>query len=45
MDGTLKIETAAQVTPYVDTGAVYSLCIWLQCAVYIHKRKWRDKTI
>lgn len=25
--------------------AVYSLCIWVQCAVYIHRKKWRGKTI
>ena len=24
---------------------VYGLCIWIQCAVYIHRNKWRDKTI
>ena len=24
---------------------VYSLCIWIQCVAYIHRGKWRDKTI
>lgn len=24
---------------------VYALCIWIQCVVYIHREKWRDKTI
>ena len=24
---------------------IYALCVWIQCAVYIHKRKWRNKTI
>ena len=25
--------------------AVYALCIWIQCAVYIHRKKWRNKTV
>jgi putative MATE family efflux protein len=25
--------------------AVYSLCIWIQCAVYIHRGKWLNKRI
>ena len=24
---------------------IYSLCIWIQCIVYIHGKKWRKKTI
>ncbi|MBR3406768.1 MAG: MATE family efflux transporter [Bacteroidales bacterium] len=24
---------------------VYSLCIWIQCVVYIHRKKWQNKTI
>ena len=24
---------------------IYSLCIWIQCVVYIHGKKWRKKTI
>ena len=24
---------------------IYSLCIWIQCVVYIHGKKWMDKTI
>ena len=24
---------------------VYSLCIWIQCIFYIHRRKWTNKTI
>lgn len=24
---------------------VYALCIWIQCVIYIHRNKWRDKTI
>jgi len=24
---------------------IYALCVWIQCAVYIHKKKWRDKAI
>ena len=24
---------------------VYSLCIWVQGIVYIHRKKWEDKTI
>ena len=24
---------------------VYALCIWIQCVIYIHRGKWRDKTI
>jgi len=24
---------------------VYSLCIWIQCIVYIHRKKWQNKTI
>ncbi|MBO6095806.1 MAG: MATE family efflux transporter [Bacteroidales bacterium] len=24
---------------------VYSLCIWIQCVIYIHRKKWRDKKI
>jgi len=24
---------------------VYALCIWIQCAIYIHGKKWVDKTI
>lgn len=24
---------------------VYALCIWIQCVVYIHRKKWLDKTI
>ena len=24
---------------------VYALCIWIQCVVYIHKKKWKNKTI
>ncbi len=24
---------------------VYSLCIWIQCAIYIHGKKWVNKTI
>ena len=34
----------------VELGAsaiagVYSLCIWIQCVVYIHRKKWQNKTI
>ena len=24
---------------------VYQLCVWIQCIVYLRKRKWQDKTI
>ena len=24
---------------------VYALCIWIQCVVYIHRKKWQDKRI
>ena len=24
---------------------IYSLCVWIQCAVYIHRKKWRNKAI
>jgi hypothetical protein len=24
---------------------VYSLCIWIQCAIYIHGKKWVNKSI
>ena len=24
---------------------IYSLCIWIQCVIYIHRNKWMDKTI
>ena len=24
---------------------VYALCIWIQCVIYIHRGKWRNKTI
>ena len=24
---------------------VYSLCIWIQCIIYIHRKKWVNKTI
>ena len=24
---------------------IYSLCIWIQCFVYIHRKKWSNKTI
>ena len=24
---------------------VYALCIWIQCVVYIHRKKWRDKVV
>ncbi|MBQ3812448.1 MAG: MATE family efflux transporter [Bacteroidales bacterium] len=24
---------------------VYALCIWIQCIIYIHRGKWRDKSI
>jgi len=24
---------------------IYSLCVWIQGAVYIHRKKWRNKTI
>ncbi|MBP5483516.1 MAG: MATE family efflux transporter [Bacteroidales bacterium] len=24
---------------------VYALCIWIQCVVYIHRKKWSNKTI
>lgn len=24
---------------------VYSLCIWIQCIIYIHRKKWLNKTI
>ena len=24
---------------------VYALCIWIQCVVYIHRKKWLDKAI
>ena len=24
---------------------VYSLCIWIQCAIYIHRKKWINKAI
>ena len=24
---------------------VYALCIWIQCVVYIHRKKWQNKTI
>lgn len=24
---------------------VYALCIWIQCVIYIHRGKWREKTI
>ncbi len=24
---------------------VYSLCIWIQCVIYIHRKKWCDKKI
>ena len=25
--------------------AVYALCIWIQCAVYLRRNKWKSKTI
>ena len=24
---------------------IYSLCIWIQCVIYLHRGKWRNKTI
>ena len=24
---------------------IYSLCVWIQCAVYIHRKEWRNKAI
>jgi Na+-driven multidrug efflux pump len=24
---------------------VYALCIWIQCVVYIHRKKWLDKAV
>ena len=24
---------------------IYALCIWIQCVIYIHRKRWRDKTI
>ncbi len=24
---------------------LYALCIWIQCVIYIHRKKWQNKTI
>jgi putative MATE family efflux protein len=39
--GILKSDIAVCWT----ADGVYALCVWIQCAVYIHRKKWRNKTI